>query len=114
MNFAEQLARRRDQLKRTNASLADITGSTAPHLSTVFTGKKDAQGSTLSAIADALDATWVLVPKHLIPEVERLLSGKTIGPDKVPSAMERVVGRPLKYYGGGDPIRTAKIKDGTT
>ena len=91
MILAEQLARRRDQLNRTNVSIAALTGSTAPHLSMVFNGKKDAQGSTLVALADALDAEWVLIPKHLLPEIQRLLSGKPIGPDNVPSSMERLL-----------------------
>lgn len=91
MNFTEQLSRRRDQLTRTNAALATLTGYAASHLSAIFRGKKDCQGSTLEALADALDAQWVLVPRHLMPEVERLMSGKPIGPDDVPSGLERVL-----------------------
>ena len=91
MRFSDQLSRRRDQLKRTNASLAALTGYAASHLSAIFRGKKDSQGSTLEALANAVDAQWVLVPNHLMPEVERLLSGKPIGPDDVPSGVERVL-----------------------
>jgi hypothetical protein len=53
---------------------------------------RDMRASTLDALASALDAQWVLVPKHLVPEVERLLSGKGIGPDDAPSSIERLLG----------------------
>jgi|GEM_PF-1844776 transcriptional regulator with XRE-family HTH domain len=89
MKLTDQLAQRRDKLNRTNTDLAATTGAAASHLSLVLRGKKDVQASTLDALAGALDAQWVLIPRHLMPEVERLLSGKAIGPDNVPSAMEK-------------------------
>lgn len=102
MKFTSQLARRRDQLKRTNASLAALTGSTPPHISNVLSGKKDARESTLAALAGALDAQWVLIPKHLLPEIERLLSGKPLGPDQVPSTMEQILHNPGALGGSGN------------
>lgn len=90
MNFFEQLHRRRLQLRRTQHSIAQVTGMTSPHVSNILKGQKDAQASTLEALADALDAQWVLVPKHLLPEVQRLLSGKAIGPDEAPSTVDQL------------------------
>jgi transcriptional regulator with XRE-family HTH domain len=92
LDFFSQLQLRRKQLGKTIQSVADATGMAAPNVSNIISGKKDAQASTLQALADSLDARWVLVPKHLMPEVERLLSGKTIGPDQVPSTMDRLFG----------------------
>jgi hypothetical protein len=39
-----------------------------------------------------LNTTWVLVPKHLLPEVQRLMSGKTVGPDDTPSTIDQIYG----------------------
>lgn len=62
-----------------------------PNLYRLLTGKHDTRASTLDALAATLNAEWVLVPKHLLPEVNRLLSGKTLAPDNIPSAMERML-----------------------
>ena len=64
-----------------------------PQVSNVLGGKVDARVGTVEALANAMDANLVLIPKHLLPEVERLLSGKTIGPDDVPSTVDRLFGR---------------------
>lgn len=90
MPLKDQLLARKRALNKTVGQIADLIGGSRPHLSKVISGKSksDPKASTLEAIADALDAQWVLVPKHLMPEVERLLSGKPIGPDKTPSSME--------------------------
>jgi len=63
-----------------------------PQVSNVLGGKVDARVGTVEALANAMDANLVLIPKHLLPEVERLLSGKTIGPDDVPSTVDRIFG----------------------
>jgi transcriptional regulator with XRE-family HTH domain len=92
MNFSGQLKKRKTQLGKNLATLSQLTGMASSHISNIINGVKDAQASSLEAVADSLDASWVLVPKHLLPEVERLLSGKTIGPDDVPSTVDRLFG----------------------
>jgi transcriptional regulator with XRE-family HTH domain len=92
MDFFSQLQQRRAQLGKTHRALSEATGIASPNVSNIITGKKDVKASTLQAMADALDARWMLIPKHLLPEVERLLSGKAIGPDQVPSTVERLFG----------------------
>jgi transcriptional regulator with XRE-family HTH domain len=93
MNFFEQLNQRRVQLHRKQHEVAQLTGIAAPHVSTILKGQKDVQASTLAALADAVDAQWVLVPKHMLAEVERLLSGKAVGPDDVDSTVDQLFGR---------------------
>lgn len=92
MNFFEQLNQRRLRLGRKQQDVAQLTGIAAPHVSTMLKGQKDVQASTLAALADAVDAEWVLVPKHLMPEVQRLLSGKAVGPDDVDSTVDQLFG----------------------
>lgn len=93
MSFFTQLKNRRAQLGKTLSSLSQLTGMPVSQISNVLNGAKDAQASTLAALADAMDASWVLVPRHLQRELERLLSGKTIGPDEVPSTIDRLFPR---------------------
>jgi len=88
----QQLQERRRQLGKTLQHLADLTGMSVPQVSNVLGGKVDARVGTVEALANAMDANLVLIPKHLLPEVERLLSGKTIGPDDVPSTVDRIFG----------------------
>ena len=90
MNFFVQLKNRRIQLRRTVEEIVLFTGIAAPNLSNIFNGKKDVRASTLQAVGDALDAKWILIPQHLLPEVERIISGKPIGPDDVPSTAEQL------------------------
>lgn len=94
MSMIEQIRCRRLQLRRTAQSLAELTGVSRPHLSAILSrnSRKDVRASTLEALAGSLDAEWALIPKHMMPEVRRLLSGKAVGPDQVPSAMERMLG----------------------
>lgn len=90
--FHEQLQERRLSLKRTMRDLQALTGIAQANLSNIMAGKRGVQSPTLEALGDALDAKWVLVPKHLLPDVERLLSGRSLGPDDVPSTVERLFG----------------------
>lgn len=90
--FHEQLKDRRMSLGRTIRELQAVTGIAQANLSNILSGKRGVQSLTLEALGDALDAKWVLVPKHLLPEVERLLSGKSIGPDEVPSTVDQLFG----------------------
>lgn len=92
MTMFEQLKHRKSQLGKTLEALSTLTGMRISHISSVMNGAKDAQASTLTSLADAMDASWVLIPRHLLPEVERLLAGKTIGPDAVPSTVDRLFG----------------------
>ncbi|WP_245845207.1 helix-turn-helix domain-containing protein [Noviherbaspirillum humi] len=77
-------------LDRNLAEISQLTGMPASHISTILNGRKDAQASTLEALASAMDAKWMLIPRHLLPEVERLLAGKAVGPDDVPSTIDRL------------------------
>ena len=92
MDFFEQLRRRRASVGKTLEGLTRLTGIQASNISNILNGAKDARASTLETLADAMDARWVLVPRHLLPEVERLLSGKTVGPDDLPSTVDRLFG----------------------
>lgn len=94
MTMIKQLRTRRAELKRTQQQLTELTGLSRPYLSGILSenSSKDVRASTLEAVAAGLDAEWVLVPRQLAPEVRRLLSGKTVGPDQVPSAIERMLG----------------------
>lgn len=91
MSIVEQLQQRRSQQGKTLQSLATLTAMSVPQVSNVLSGKLDSRLSTFEALADAMDASLVLIPKHLLPEVSRLLSGKTIGPDDVPSTVDRLL-----------------------
>jgi len=92
MAIWDQLRTRRAQLGRTLQGLSSLTGMGISHISGVLSGAKDARLSTVETLADAMDAQLVLVPKHLLPEVERLLAGKAVGPDNVPSTVDRLFG----------------------
>lgn len=94
MTVFEQLQQQRSQLGKTLQSLADLTAMSVPQVSNVLGGKLDSRLSTVEALAGAMDASLVLIPKHLLPEVARLLSGKTIGPDDVPSTVDRLLAGP--------------------
>ncbi|NRR34130.1 helix-turn-helix transcriptional regulator [Oxalobacteraceae bacterium] len=92
MTVFEQLQQRRSQRGKTLQYLASLTGMSVPQVSNVLGGKVDARLGTVEALANAMEASLVLIPKHLLPEVERLLSGKTIGADDVPSTVDRLLG----------------------
>lgn len=92
MKLSELVSARRAQSNRTLQQIHDVTGIAISSISKLLSGKSEAKAGTLEALADALDATWVLVPKHLLPEVQRLLSGKAIGPDEAPSTVDQLFG----------------------
>lgn len=92
MKVSDQLRHHRAELGKTLQSLSDIAAMSVPQVSNVLNGKVDARLSTAETLADAMDASLVLIPKHLLPEVSRLLSGKAIGPDDVPSTVDRLLG----------------------
>lgn len=92
MTLLQQLQQRRHLLGKTLQDLSGLTAMSVPQVSNVLNGKVDSRLSTLEALADALDASLVVIPKHLLPEVNRLLSGKAIGPDNVRSTVDRLLG----------------------
>jgi transcriptional regulator with XRE-family HTH domain len=89
MDFIEQIRRRQRKLGKTLSEIARIAVIALPNLSTILNGRKDIRSSTLRALADAVNAKWILVPKCLLPEVERLMSG----PEQAPSSIERLPDR---------------------
>lgn len=91
MHFVDKLRARRLVSGKSPKDIARDVAMQLPNLYRLLSGKHDMKGSTLDALAASLDAEWVLVPKHLLPEINRLLSGKTLAPDNVPSAMERML-----------------------
>ena len=92
MKFSEQLSARRAQSKRTLQQIYAVTGIAASSVSKLLNGKSEAKAGTLEALADALDAAWVLVPRHLLPDVQRLMSGQAIGPDEARSTVDQLFG----------------------
>lgn len=94
-SILQQLQQRRAQQQKTLLDLEHLTGIKASVICNAMNGKRDSRLSTLEALAGALDSTLVAVPKHLVPEVMRLLSGKAIGPDDVLPAARRLLGRRL-------------------
>lgn len=91
MKVFQQLQQRRGQLGKTLQTISTLTAMSVPQVSNVLSGKVDSRLSTVEALADAMDASLVLIPKHLLPELARLLSGKTIGPDDIPSTVDRLL-----------------------
>lgn len=92
MSFAEQLESRRKSLDRSVKQLSGLLGIATQNLYRLLRGRYDMKASTLDGLADALDARWVLVPKSALPEVERLVQGRKIEADDIPSSIERLLG----------------------
>lgn len=95
MDLFNALKTRRTATSKTLANLSELTGITLSQLSNVLNGKKDARASTLVALAGAMDAQWVLVPRQALFDVEKAIAGRRAGPDDVPSAVERLFGTEL-------------------
>ncbi len=77
-------------------SLADVgrlIGMAPSNLSAALSGRQDVRASTLNAIAAALDAEWVLVPKEQLEDVRQVLAGKSSGPDRAaPTSVDLLLG----------------------
>jgi DNA-binding Xre family transcriptional regulator len=86
MSFLTQLRELVAQRGTTPTRLADVVGIARPNLATTLAGKHDTRGSTLEAIAGALDAQWVLVPKEHLAAVQQVLEGRDAGPDRAAKA----------------------------
>jgi hypothetical protein len=82
MSFLSQLKQRIAQRHTPAARLAALVGMARPNLVTTLSGKHDTRGSTLEAIASALDAAWVLIPKEHLATVQQILEGRDTGPDR--------------------------------
>lgn len=91
MSIIQQLHERRIQQRLTFKALEKLTGLDASVISHTLSGKRDSRLSTMDALAGAMNTSLVAVPNHLLPEVLRLMSGKVIGPDDVPTAAERIL-----------------------
>lgn len=93
MSLIQQIKARQQSLGKTTREIAQLVAMAPSNATSALSGKIDVRASTLEGFADALDAKWVLVPRHLLPEVERILSGRSVGPDDVPSAAQRFLNR---------------------
>ena len=82
MSFLSQLKQLVAQRGTPTARLAELVGIARPNLVTTLSGKHDTRGSTLEAIAGALDAQWVLVPNEHLAAVRQVLDGRDTGPDR--------------------------------
>ncbi|WP_423198651.1 MULTISPECIES: helix-turn-helix domain-containing protein [unclassified Cupriavidus] len=92
-SFLAQLRGLRDRRAISLTTLAQLVGMAPPNLSTALSGRTDVRASTLDALASALDAEWVLVPRNQVPAVRRLLEGKESGPDReAPTSVDLLLG----------------------
>ncbi|MFL9927253.1 helix-turn-helix transcriptional regulator [Herbaspirillum lusitanum] len=91
MNIIDQLKKRRENQGKTLDDLSQLTDLASTTISQILSGKRNSRIGTCELLAAAMDAQLVLIPNHLMPEVNRLLSGKTIGPDDVPTAAELIL-----------------------
>ncbi|MBU9200137.1 hypothetical protein KTD31_01800 [Burkholderia multivorans] len=80
MPLIDQLKARQKCQGLKSIELANAVGMAASNLSVTLSGRTDVQSSTLEALAAALDATWVLVPRDRRAAVECLLGE---APDRV-------------------------------
>lgn len=82
MTLISQCQRMRQTRDKTLADLGKTLGMAPQNLSAILRGKNDSRASTLEALAAALDAEWVLVPRERLMEVRQVLEGKGSGPDR--------------------------------
>lgn len=75
MLFTDQLAALRADRRMSLAAIGGIVGMAVSNLSAILRGRGDTKASTLGAIASALDAEWVLVPREHLQEVRRAVNG---------------------------------------
>ncbi|CCD29279.1 hypothetical protein CAGGBEG34_220028 [Candidatus Glomeribacter gigasporarum BEG34] len=93
----EQLRRRRSDLGFSLTTLEKRTGFALPRLSVIFNRPKavDLRLSSVEALADALDARVMVVPKESVALVQSLLSSHAslMAVEQTPSALERALSR---------------------
>lgn len=91
--FHTQLRSLRHARQLSMTDIGRLIGMAASNLSVALSGKQDVRASTLNAIASALDAEWVLVPKEQLDEVRQVLAGKSAGPDRAaPTSVDLLLG----------------------
>ncbi|WP_454766619.1 helix-turn-helix domain-containing protein [Cupriavidus campinensis] len=91
--FATQLRQLRTARGLSLSEVGRLIGMAAPNLSVALNGKQDVRASTLDAIATALDAEWVLVPREHLAEIQRIVAGKAQGPDRAaPTSVDLLLG----------------------
>ena len=66
MTTFEQRQQRRKQPGKPLQNLSNLTGMSVPQVSNVLGGKVDARVGTVEALADAMGARLVLVPKKVV------------------------------------------------
>lgn len=92
-DFNHQLRALRKLRKLSLMEVGRLIGMASSNLSVALSGKQDVRASTLDAIASALDAEWVLVPKEHLAEVRQTLAGKAAGPDRgAPTSVDLLLG----------------------
>ncbi len=65
----------------------------APNLSVALSGKQDVRASTLEAIATALDAEWVLVPREHLADSPAHRERQGRRPDRAaPTSVDLLLG----------------------
>lgn len=72
-SIGEALARRREQLRLTQAGLAARMGTSQAWIAQVETGKREPRWSTLLEFARALEMEPIFVPRQRVPAVRSLL-----------------------------------------
>jgi DNA-binding Xre family transcriptional regulator len=82
MSFTSQLRALLGRRDVTLTALAPRIGMARSNLTAALSGRHDTRASTLEAVAFALDAQWVLVPREQVENVQRVLEGKSLGPDR--------------------------------
>lgn len=73
MHFTDQLAALRTRRRMSLAAIGGRIGMAVPNLSAILRGRGDTKASTLAAVASALEAEWVLVPKEQLQHVRHVL-----------------------------------------
>ena len=82
MSLIDQLKARQKLQGLKGIELAKAVGMAASNLSVTLSGRTDVQSSTLEALAEALGASWVLVPRERSVAVEHALGE----PQAIPAA----------------------------
>lgn len=76
MRVIDYLSARRKQLNYTLDNLRDKTGLGNSHLSRLLSGHMDVRLSNVEALASALDAELIVVPKEIASEVHQFIASK--------------------------------------
>jgi transcriptional regulator with XRE-family HTH domain len=89
MSHLEQLTLRRYRQEMSMTDLARLSRMDISGVSDILEGKSEPLESDLDALAEGLNAKWVLVPTEFLPQVRKLLNVTGMDPDfDAPSAVE--------------------------